>query len=272
MTRTDKALDNLEESKRVFGEGDAELQKLLRVLAKSKFTDAESLIRFHEALLFIRAYPSSARAARQADQILNTFAARVQLLRDSDMDTSALDDPEVSGIAGGSVTSNFSYAIVRWLVAKYPAQVSIDWDWFEEEDRFGATMPRFLPLLEDDGMVEAHVPYREWLRAAKGRRRELVWLIERVESLPFSDKVKAILYDSLKLHITWRYGFRASRTGMRLPVRKLFFHGSPLIARRDVLLTRELSSPPISIEKLTRTQGEKILDLARETSAVRDRE
>ena len=84
-----------------------------------------------------------------------------------------LDDPEVSGIASGSVTSNFSYAIVRWLVANFPAQVSIDWDWFEEEDRFGATMPRFMPLLEDDAMVEAHVPYREWVRAAKGRQREL---------------------------------------------------------------------------------------------------
>jgi hypothetical protein len=38
----------------------------------------------------------------------------------------------------------------------------------EEEDRFGATMPRFLPLLEDDAMVEAHVPFQEWLDAARG--------------------------------------------------------------------------------------------------------
>ena len=133
-------------------------------------------------------------------------------------------------------------------------------------------MPRFLPLLEDDAMVEAHVPYRQWLRAAKGRRRELEWLIEGFASLPISDKVKSNLYESLKLHITWRYGFRASRTGMRLPERKPFFHRSPLIARRDISLTRELSSPPIPIEKLSRAQAETILDLARETSAVRYRE
>lgn len=272
MTRATKALDDLEQSKRRFGEGDAKIRRALRVLSKSKLTDADSLIRFHETLLFIRAYPRNATVAKQVERILKDFGSQVQGLSEKDADLSQLDDPEVSGITGGSVTSNFSYAIVRWLVAKYPAQLSIDWDWFEEEDRFGATMPRFLPLLEDDAMVEAHVPYREWLRAAKGRRRELVWLIERFESLPFSDKTKASLYDSLKLHITWRYGFRASRTGMRLSGRRIFFHKVPLIARRDILLSRELTSPAIPLERLSRAQGERILDLSRETSAVRYRE
>ena len=272
MTRATKALDDLEESRRRFGEGDAKIRRALRVLSKSKLTDADSLIRFHETLLFIRAYPPNATVTKQVERILKDFGSQVQGLSEKDADLSQLNDPEVSGITGGSVTSNFSYAIVRWLVAKYPAQLSIDWDWFEEEDRFGATMPRFLPLLEDDAMVEAHVPYREWLRAAKGRRRELVWLIERFESLPFSDKTKASLYDSLKLHITWRYGFRASRTGMRLSGRRIFFHKVPLIARRDILLSRELTSPAIPLERLSRAQGERILDLSRETSAVRYRE
>ena len=267
-----KVLVDLEASKRRFGEGDVRIRRALRLLSKSKLTDADSLIRFHETLLFIRAYPPNAAVAKQVERILKNFGSRVEELSEKDADLSQLDDPEVSGINGGSVTSNFSYAIVRWLVAKYPAQLSIDWDWFEEEERFGATMPRFLPLLEDDAMVEAHVPYREWLRAAKGRRRELVWLIERFESLPFSDKTKASLYDSLKLHITWRYGFRQSRTRMRLPVRRIFFHESPLIARRDILLSRELTSPAIPIESLSRAQGERMLDLSRETSAVRYRE
>src|SRR6185436_16342238 len=191
---------------------------------------------------------------------------------DAGADLSALDNPEVSGIAGGSVTSNFSYAIVRWLVAKYPAQLSIDWDWFEEEDRFGATMPRFLPLLEDDAMVEAHVPFREWLDAARGRTRELTWLIRQFESLPLPDRRKAELYDALKLHVTWRFGARASRTLMRQSTRRTFFHDKPLIQRREISLSGELSSPVIPIQRLSRREGERILNLARETSAVRYRE
>ncbi len=267
-----QALDKLDHFKRTLGRGDKAISRSLKALSRDKFTEAEPLIRFHETLLFIRAYAPSARVARQADQVLKAFQSRIARLNKERTDLSALDDAEVSGIAGGSVTSNFSYAIVRWLVAKYPGQVSIDWDWFEEEDRFGAVMPKFLPLLEDDAMVEAHVPFRMWLNAARGRQRELTWLMRRFESLAVTEKQKANLYDSLKLHVTWAYGFRSSRTGMRLPTQKIFFHKSTLIARRDVSLTRELSSSPVPIEKLSRAEGEKILDFARETSAVRYRE
>ena len=174
-----KALNDLEQSKRVVGDCDAKIRRALRVLSRARLAEVDSLIRFHETLLFIRAYPPSASIAKQVERILKNFATRLQDLNENDADLSPLDDPEVSGITGGSVTSNFSYAIVRWLVAKYPAQVSIDWDWLEEEERFGATTRRFLPLLEEDAMVEAHVPYRGWLRAAIGREKELVWLMKR---------------------------------------------------------------------------------------------
>ncbi len=267
-----KALADLEESKRSFGSGEAKLSQALKSLANSQVTEAASLILFHETLLFLRAYPPSATIVKLVEKNLKSFNQRVAQLVDADADLSALDDPEVSGIAGGSVTSNFSYAIVRWLVAKYPAQISIDWDWFEDEDRFGATMPRFLPLLEEDAMVEAHVPFQEWLDAARGRTKEVAWLIQQFESLPISDKRKAELYDSLKLHVTWRFGVRASRTLMRRPTRKLFIHDKPLIQRREISLAAELLSAPIPVHRLSRSEGQKILDLARETSAVRYRE
>ncbi len=244
----------------------------MQLPALSKITDAESLIESHERLLFLRAYPPDLRASARVETELKKVARRVQLLGNADADLSPLDDPEVSGIAGTSVTSNFSYALVRWLTQKYPRQVSIDWDWFDEEDRFGATMPRFLPLLEEDALVEAHVPYREWLAAAKGRKNDVAWIIDRFESLNVTDRQRAELYDSLKLHITWQFGARSSRTEMRLPTRKIFFHDGELIRRRDVSLTKELNSSRSPIEKLTASEGERILDFARETSAVRYRE
>ena len=186
-------LAELEYLKGRFGNGDAKTLRALIKLSKSTCDDAESLIRFHETLLFLRAYPPSVRVLNQVERILKSFGQRVSQLRESGADLAPLDEVEVSGIAGTVVTSNFSHPIIRSLVAKYPSQVSIDWDWFEEEDRFGATMPRFLPLLDDDAMVEAHVPYRDWLRAAKGQERELVWLIDQFESLTISDKAKAEL-------------------------------------------------------------------------------
>src|SRR6266705_6986463 len=112
----------------------------MRRLLKSRITDAQSLIRFHETLLFLRAYPPSPRILNQVEKILKTFAKRVSQVQAAGVDLSPLDDPEVSGIAGTTVTSNFSYYLVRWLIKKSPSRLRIDWDWFEEEDRFGATM------------------------------------------------------------------------------------------------------------------------------------
>lgn len=267
-----RVLGDLEKLKRSFGVSPRPLVQKLRALGRCKFDDAGELIRFHETLLFFRAYPPSTTVLNQVEEALKTFAGRVSQLREAEADLAPLDDVEVSGIAGTSVTSNFSYAIVRWLVASHAKQLSIDWDWFEEEERFGTTVARFLPLLEEDALVEAHVPCRAWLQAAKGRANELVWLIERFDSLKTSDKAKAELYDALKIHVTWKFGSRASRTHMKRSARKPFFHNTPLIARREISLTNELSSSPIPVQRISRSAGEKILDIARETSAVRYRE
>jgi hypothetical protein len=265
-------LDELERAKRQFHIPESKVISTLSFLSRQKIKNAKSLIRLHETLLFLRAHPHSASILSQVEKSLKKLARVIPELRDRGIDLSPLDDPEVSGIAGTSVTTNFSYSIVRWLVSKYPAQVSIDWDWFEEEDRFGATMPRFLPLLEEEAAVEAHVPYHDYLDAARGKRNELGWLIAQFESLDLPDRLKSELYDSLKLHVIWRFGVRSSRTGMKLPSRKVFFHDRPLIQRRDVSLEVELRSDPMPLRRLSSAMGEKILDLARETSAVRYRE
>jgi hypothetical protein len=267
-----KLLDRLDEARRAFGSRPHfKTRRILTQLARRKFKNAESLIRFHEALLFIRAYPQSTGLVKLTEQNLSSFADRVGALAQAD--TSALAHPEFSGIAGTSVTDTFSYYIVRWLLQGHRAQVAFDWDWFEDENRLAATWPRFLPLLEEDALVEANVPYRQWLREAKGRRRgEVQWLIERFESLPITEKEKAELYDSLKLYVRWTPAYRATRTGMRLPARKIFYHRQPLIRRKDVALGAELQAPQPTSKKLSRAEGEKLLNLARETSTLRYRE
>jgi hypothetical protein len=266
-------LDKLDAARRAYGPiKSSKLVGTLTRLASAEIADADEFVRLHEALLFLAAYPPGKTVLETVERILKSAPQRVATLGTQDADLSPLDAPEVSGIAGGSVTSNFSYAVADWLARKYPRQLSIDWDWMENEEQWSAILPRFLPLLADDAMVEAHVPLREWLYAATGRRPEIVWLINRFASLDLPDRQKAELYDSLKLHITWKFPLRASRTLMRLPTQKVFFHREPLIQRRDISLAAELSSALIPVERLSRRAGEKILDLARETSAVRYRE
>ncbi len=274
QNKINQLLDQLDEAGREFGPGlHHKIERLLAQLAPQTFGDAASLIRFHEALLFLRAYPQSAAIVKHTEQLLGSISDRVQKLKDSDADPAELIYPEFSGIAGTSIADTFSYYIVRWLLSRHPSQVSFDWEWFEDENRLAATWPRFMPLLAEDAFVEANVPYRTWLREANGpREKDLQWLMRRFESLSLDDRAKAELYDSQKLYVRWRPSYRATRTGMRINEQSIYFHRKPLIRRKDVSLAAELQAPPLPIVRLSKAQGEKILDLARETSTLRYRE
>lgn len=266
-------LDQLDALKTSFGPAATKkIETLLRRLSKQQFRDTDSLVRYHELLLFVRAYPHSAGVMRSAERELRGFAKRVESLREQEIDVSSLEHPQVSGIAGTPVTDNFSFYIVRWLMRRYPLQTSIYWDWFENEDRLAATWPRFMPLLAEDAFVEANVPYREWLRAARGRRAELAWLIDRFDGLSLADDQKAELYDSQQLYVQWLPPFRATRTGLRAPATNLFYHHGPLIQRRDVNLNEAVVQPPPALRKLSIDEGERALDRARDASTVRYRE
>jgi len=261
-------IDRLDELKNQFTPDAAErVQHLLDQLSRRKISDTDSLVRYHEILLFLRAYPQNAAIVRAVENELRAFAERVAALEDS----SPLQHPEVSGIAGTSVIDTFSFYIVRWLLQRHASEVALDWEWFEDENRLAETWPRFMPLLEEDTFVEANIPYREWLAAARKGRPELAWLMDRFNELPKSDKERAELYDSQQLYVRWTPGFNATRTGMRVAARRLFYHRKPLIQRRDVDLAKEIVQP-VTLRKLSEKQGEKALDMAREASTIRYRE
>ena len=248
------------------------MRTLLEYVARFNVRDPETLVRLHELLLFIRAYPHNAKVLRLTEAQLRTFAGRVSGLRDRNVDVSMLEHPEISGIAGTSVTDTFSFYIVRWLLQHYPRQLSIYWDWFESENRIAETWPRFMPLLEEDASVEANVPYREWLDAARGRESELAWLVQRFDTPSIPEKQKAELYDSQQLYVTWTPRYGATRTGLRNPASDTFYHIDPLIQRREIDLRNDVSAPSPPLRKLSTHDGEQALDLARAASTIRYRE
>ncbi len=210
-------LDQLDQLKNQFAPDTApRVERALDQLSRKNFDDTDSLFRYHEILLFLRAYPQNATVVRATEKELRRFPERVALLHELGIDLSPLEHPDVSGIAGTSVTDNFSFLIVRWLLQRHASELSIEWEWFENENGLARVWPRFMPLLEEDAFVEANVPYREWLRAARKGRSEIAWLIETIEGLPRPDVDKAELYDSQELYVRWTPSFSATRTGMRL--------------------------------------------------------
>ena len=109
-------------------------KKLLAQLGRRHFPDATSLIRFHETLLFLRAYPHTPAMRLSSEVILASFHKRVSHLRTSGGDLSAFADPPVSGIAGTAFSAIWGYDIVRYLAVRYPSRVEINWEGYENDE------------------------------------------------------------------------------------------------------------------------------------------
>jgi hypothetical protein len=271
----EKLLDQLGEAKRRFDEkGQAQISACLEKLSRSQFQDAGQLLRFHEILLFIRTYSPDETIFKQSETLLESFLERVEKLRAREADLSPFDYPEVSGVVGTIVSAAFSYKIAQWFVKRFADNVEIDWEAYKKKERLGVVLSRILPLLDEEALVEANVPYLDWFRAAKNRAEgDLPFLLRCFDELQLSEKEKAELYDSLELPIFWQVGDSSfSRTRMRLASRKVFYHATPLIGRRDVSIAGEFAGAPLRLKKLSAKEGEKLLDLARASSASRYRE
>src|SRR5262249_12321888 len=158
----EKNLAQLEEWKRRFDdEAKSRIPRILERLSHSRFRDPEQVIRFHEMLLFLRAYPASREILEQTEKLLDSFQQRVEELQAHGIDLSPFNDPEVSGLIGTEITAAFSYQIVRWLSRTFPQRTRIDWESYEKLERLNL-LSRFIPLLQEDAAVEANVPFRNW--------------------------------------------------------------------------------------------------------------
>jgi hypothetical protein len=271
-------LTQLEGAKNRFNPGHAALiANLLARLAKSELSDPHHLIRFHECLLFLRAFPHAPSHIARVEGLLNTFHLRIEKLRAAKADMSLFDDFDTSGIAGTIMQDTLSFDVAQWLVRRIPHNIKIAcddyWDDYQSERARGALWPRFIPLLQEDADVEANIPWPRWLDAARGRENPLPWLIRRIEQLPLPERQLAALYDSQRLPLRWELeNLKISRSRNWTAPRRVYFHRAPLIQRSEVSLAHELTQPAPKFEKLSRAAGESVMHAIREIMVVRYRE
>ncbi|MGA8762352.1 MAG: hypothetical protein WB562_05635 [Candidatus Sulfotelmatobacter sp.] len=271
-------LTRLEGAKNRFGPGTAaDTTKLLAQIAKLQLHDPRHLIRLHEVLLFLRAFPQSQAIVRRVEHLLNSFHERIEKLSALHADMSVFDDFDTSGIAGTTMQDVLSLDVAQWLVRHIPRNVEIAWEdyWddYQSERARANTWPRFLPLLEEDADVEANIPWLRWLDAARGRQHALEYLLRQFAQLPLPARQQAELYDGLRLPVRWSLAnLKLSRTRNWTRPRRFYFHDAPLLQRSEVSLAEELARPAPKLEKLSLRDGESVLHTVREVMLVRYRE
>ena len=249
--------DSLEACKGKFGPDAArEVLALLKRVERARFRDSQELIQFHETVLFLRAYPQSARVLRQADRILFSFAKRVRGLPHEDFEYS-----DISGIAGTGLTTNFSCPFAKSLAERHAGCVHIDWEQYQHGDRLGPILARLIPESFEDWAVAPHPDWRRWYEKTCGT---LPWLIAGVTPE---------VYDLLELPIRWEMcDSTASRSRARIPRTKIFYHDGPFLTRKDVSIEAEFAAQKMAVERLPRDEAQRMIDVIVDASAVRYRE
>ena len=247
----------------------AEKIRLLDALAGRRIARPQGLLRFHEALCLLQAYPDDREVLTRVDEALAAFPARV-----SRLDAAARRRLDDSGIVGSSLAYPFGLPMARWLASRYPRHVDVVWADFDDNERLEDVLTLLVAKAEEDTFTEGGLGWRQWIRAAKGGRRlsDLQVLVELFERAVLPDEISDWLFEGLGLPIRWRLRtFTGSRTGARLRFDLPFF-GSPVPPAPGFDLVRAAGAPPARLWRAPRRQADVLIEAARLAMATRTRE
>ncbi|MCP4632243.1 MAG: hypothetical protein GY855_04900 [candidate division Zixibacteria bacterium] len=255
-----------------FSPSDREVKSgLLEKLSKTDIDKAYLLLKYHESLLFIRAYPDNKDifdiACRECNRIYN----RVRLLNETDPDEAVkLED---SGISGTGMYYWYDYSTLYWLLKWYGDTLEINWDEYDNTEGCDNILPLISEWVENDGLDLADISTKEWIELRKGssNKSSLRWFFGNIAKLKSLYLAKRNLYDSLELPVVWLLGnTTASRTNAVVPFEKPYFHQDGLM-RKIKDFRREITKPIPEIKPAPEKTAKMMIKTVRSALAVRHR-
>jgi hypothetical protein len=244
-------------------------REILEAAQRRTLSSARDLMRYHEALSFIYAFPDDMTVRSLARQGLLAFVRLVAPFKDELVD---------SGIAGTAYHYPFGLRMVRWLLDRYGDAVDIDWDEYNEreEDNLTPLIVSTAAWPETVGLDDEGLTIEDWFdrttETGPSRDGALRRIIRRLHASGIPQEMLETLYNGLYLPVRWDLADTdASRTLAWIDEPNPYLHGEPLRGRTNSLrseIRTELEPlPPVSAER-----GRLWIDLARRALSVRDRE
>lgn len=265
--RAEAVLHELERCKAEFGPAAAVRKlELLRDLEGRRFRRATDLLRFHEVLCFVRAFPDNPELLARVEITLAGFAERKDLRRHQ-------EDLRNSGIAGTAIHFSFFAPTASWLARRWPGQLTIDWDDFEHADKLEGLLSLLALPSESPGLDEYAFEAYEWIARLKGpNETDAAFLVRRLEQLRMSAPIREMLYEDLDVPIRLAPAANTpARTREKLSGAAIHYQTGPL-CRSQSSSRGEADRTRMSIRDLTRREGRRVLELARSAMVARDRD
>ncbi|MEZ5962401.1 MAG: hypothetical protein R3F56_01020 [Planctomycetota bacterium] len=248
------------------GEASARKRELVERLARARLDGSAQVLRLHEALIFLRAYPDDVDLMRAVESALRRFAERPDL----EAARAALAD---SGIAGTDIRYRFYWPTALWLATHWPHLLHIDWTDFDHRDWVTQLLPVLMPYTETLAFDEVEREPEEWIDALKARSEtDAAFLVRRVAKLEASSLGREALYDTLDVPLCLRPGpDTPARTSARFAAAP-FAYQTRALDRVRPDLRREVPVPPRALRKLPPPEGQRLIDLTRGAMVTRSRD
>ena len=264
---TSLLLTRLERIARRFGEGGAPQKlQLLRHVARRRLTTPAQVRRLHEVICFLRAYPDDADVLAEVERQVATFGQR----RDVAAMREELAD---SGIAGTPIQYQFHWPTARWLAARWPRHLDIDWEWFDS----AVTAPQLLDLAVSRAQVvdiaSLDLTTEQWIERIKGPGQTGgTFVVRRFEALEVDEPTRQTIYETLDVPMRLSPGpDTPSRTRAKVALHAPVFQRAPLSSARPDLAAA-IRVPPRSVKDVVGARAEALIDVAREAMVTRARD
>lgn len=269
MSRADaaKALASLARMARRYEPGlGARKLALLRRLSSAKLATPKQLLRLHELLCFLDAYPDDRRVRDLARRLLTAFRRRPDLRRHR----AALAG---SGIAGTDTPYRFFWPTARWISTRWPGALVIDREDPEHVHAILDVLPQLLEPVPAELLRSLAAPTLEFFdRLRPQGMSDADYLISLVSAMPGDDAAREALFDRVDPPFLLRAGKDTpQRTTARFDRLPHHFRQEALRGPRPKLAL-EARRRPQRVMSLKPADAHALISLARISMATRERD
>jgi hypothetical protein len=248
------------------GRSSALKSTLLASLERSSLRYPREVLRLHEILCLLRAYPDDAPLLSRVERMLRRFPTRPDLRRHRGWLAN-------TGIAGTEIQFRFYAETALWIALRHPESLLVNWQEFSRAEELEPYLPMLVHYAETPGLDEWDFSVRAWIRRLKGAQEgDGAFLARRFAALKADSFIRERVYDQLDIPLRLLPGKDSpSRSHARLEGSRVHFVRQG-ISRKRPELPEDLLRRPLAIRPLTPAQARPVIDLAREAMITRQRD
>jgi hypothetical protein len=267
MSDATRQLIKLETLKFEFGpEAATQKKNCLQVLKSAQWSSADQILRLHELLCFMQAWPDDEAILSSVDTMLARFDHR----RDLKQHAEQLFN---SGIAGTSIHFRFFAVTTQWLAERWPDQIRIDWEEFDNAEIFEPYLILLASYGETLALQDIALELPEWIDRLKGPgETDAHFVIRRLGALLPNEFLYEYLSDHFDIPLILAPGPGVpSRTLAKYEKVAIEYQAEPFLRQRPVV-ENEIDRPFKPAKLVGHATGIRLVDLARSAMVTRQRD